>query len=207
MRTHSHHLASVAYQKLSAFAESVRRNPNITAVVNLGIGGSDLGPKMVTQALAGFHDGPVCHFVGNICPTDLHDVLVTCDPHKTLFIVTSKTFTTAETIANAMMAKDWLNRHGVDAGPAMVAVTAAGNRAQVWGIHPDHIFAFAAGIGGRYSVWSSVGLSVMIAIGSENFSRMLAGAYAMDCHVRHTELAQNIAVIVQLFVLAIKAPM
>ena len=125
-------------------------------------------------------------------------MLITCDPHKTLFIVTSKTFTTAETIANAMMAKDWLNRHGVDAGPAMVAVTAAGNRAQVWGIHPDHIFAFAAGIGGRYSVWSSVGLSVMIAIGSENFSRMLAGAYAMDCHVRHTELAQNIAVIMGL---------
>ena len=192
------HMASVAYQKLSAFAESVRRNPNITTVVNLGIGGSDLGPKMVTQALAGFHDGPVCHFVGNICPTDLHDVLITCDPHKTLFIVTSKTFTTAETIANAMMAKDWLNRHGVDVGPAMVAVTAAGNRAQVWGIHPDHIFAFADGIGGRYSVWSSVGLSVMIAIGSENFSRMLAGAHAMDCHVQHTELAQNIAVIMGL---------
>ena len=192
------HLSSVAYQKLSAFAEKIRRKPDITTVVNIGIGGSDLGPKMVTQALAGYHDGPICHFVGNICPTDLHDVLVTCDPHKTLFIVTSKTFTTAETIANAMMAKDWLNRHGVGVGHAMVAVTAAGNRAQVWGIHPDHIFVFADGIGGRYSVWSSVGLSVMIAIGSENFSRMLAGAYAMDCHVQHTELAQNIAVIMGL---------
>tara|TARA_Y100000022_G_scaffold4353_1_gene3509 strand:+ start:360 stop:1877 length:1518 start_codon:yes stop_codon:yes gene_type:complete len=192
------HLASVTYQKLSTFANSVRRNPNITTVVNLGIGGSDLGPKMVTQALAGFHDGPVCHFVGNICPTDLHDVLVTCDPHKTLFIVTSKTFTTTETIANAMMAKHWLNRHGVDAGPAMVAVTAAETRAQAWGIHPDHIFAFADGIGGRYSVWSSVGLSVMIAIGIENFSRMSAGAYAMDRHVQHTELAQNIGVIMGL---------
>ena len=192
------HLASVAYQKLSAFAESVRRNPDITSVVNLGIGGSDLGPKMVTQALAGYHDGPVCHFVGNICPTDLHDVLVTCDPHKTLFIVTSKTFTTFETLANAMMAKHWLDQHGVDASAAIVAVTAAGARAQAWGIDPDHIFAFADGIGGRYSLWSSVGLSVMIAIGSENFSRMLAGAYAMDRHVQQAELAQNIGVIMGL---------
>ena len=192
------HRASVAYQKLSAFADSVRRKSEITTVVNLGIGGSDLGPKMATQALAGYHDGPVCHFVGNICPTDLYDVLIKCDPHKTLFIVTSKTFTTAETLANALMAKNWLDQHGVDADAAMVAVTAAGARAQAWGIDPDKIFTFAEGIGGRYSLWSSVGLSVMIAIGSENFSRILAGAYAMDCHVRHTELAQNIGVIMGL---------
>ena len=192
------HMASVAYQKLSAFAESVRGNPDITSVINLGIGGSDLGPKMVMQALAGYHDGPVCHCVGNICPTDLNDVLVTCDPHKTLFIVTSKTFTTTETLANAMMAKHWLDQHGVDAGTAMVAVTAAVARAQAWGIDPDHIFAFSDGIGGRYSLWSSVGLSVMIAIGSENFSRMLAGAYVMDHHVQYAEFAQNIGVIMGL---------
>ena len=197
MRTPDH-LVSDAYQKLSAFAESVRRNPEITTVVNLGIGGSDLGPQMVTQALAGYHDGPACHFVGNICPTDLHDVLVTCDPRKTLFIVTSKTFTTAETLTNAMMAKRWLDRHGVDACAAMVAVTAACARAKEWGIDPDHIFAFANDIGGRYSLWSPVGLSVMIAIGSENFSRLLAGAYAMDCHVQHADLPQNIGVIMGL---------
>ena len=112
---------------------------------------------MVTQALAGYHDGPACHFVGNICPTDLHDVLVQCDPHTTLFIITSKSFTTAETLANAMVAKQWLVQHGADVGSAMVAVTAAGARAQEWGINPDHIFAFADGIGGRYSLWSSVG--------------------------------------------------
>ena len=99
---------SRAYRVLATFAESVRRNPDIKTVVNLGVGGSDLGPKMVTQALAGYHDGPSCHFVGNICPTDLYDVLVKCDPHTTLFIVTSKTFTTAETLANALIAKRWL---------------------------------------------------------------------------------------------------
>ncbi len=192
------HLASAAYQKLSAFAESVRRNPNITKVVNLGIGGSDLGPQMVTQALAGYHDGPACHFVGNICPTDLHDVLVKCDPRKTLFIVTSKSFNTVETLTNAMMAKRWLIQQGVDVGTAMVAVTAARARAEEWGIDPDHIFAFANGIGGRYSLWSPVGLSVMIAIGSENFSRLLAGAYAMDRHVQQTDLPQNIGVIMGL---------
>ena len=84
--------------RIGAFSESVRRNPDITTVVNLGIGGSDLGPKMVTQALTGYHDGPVCHFV-----VFVQQIVraVTCDPHKTLFIVTSKTFTTAETLANA----------------------------------------------------------------------------------------------------------
>jgi glucose-6-phosphate isomerase len=189
---------SEAYQTLAAFAESVRQDPDITTVVNLGIGGSDLGPKMVTQALAGYHDGPVCHFVGNICPTDLHDVLVTCDPKKTLFIITSKTFTTAETLANAMVAKHWLGHHGIDAGTAMVAVTQAETLAQAWGIRPNYIFTFADGVGGRYSLWSSVGLSVMIAIGSENFSHMLAGAHAMDCHVRHADLPQNIGVIMGL---------
>lgn len=192
------HQTSEAYQKVSEFTESVRHNQSIKAVVNLGIGGSDLGPKMVTQALAGYHDGPDCHFVGNICPTDLHDTLVKCDPHQTLFIVTSKSFTTAETLANALIARQWLVKHGVAADSAMVAVTAAGDKAQEWGINPNHIFAFADGVGGRYSLWSSVGLSAMIAIGSENFSSMLAGAHAMDCHVQCTEPKQNICVIMGL---------
>ncbi len=193
-----HYQKSTAYTELVAFSESVRRNPDITTVVNLGIGGSDLGPKMVTQALTGYHDGPVCHFVSNICPTDLHDVLVTCDPHKTLFIVTSKTFTTAETLANAMMARRWLEQSGVNADQVMVAITAAGARAKDWGIDPKHIFAFADGVGGRYSLWSSVGLSTMIAIGSDDFSSMLDGAYAMDRHVQHAEPKQNICIIMGL---------
>ena len=184
------------FKTLSAFAESVRDDKDITAVVNLGIGGSDLGPAMVVRALAGAHDGPECHFVGNICPTDLHDVLVQCDPHKTLFVVTSKTFTTAETLTNATLARAWLANAGVDAEGAMVAVTAYESRARDWGI--ERVFAFAEGVGGRYSLWSAVGLAVMVAIGRDRFCEMLAGAHAMDCHVKSADYAQNLAVIMGL---------
>ena len=188
-------LDSAEYKKLCAFADKVRQQPDITAVINLGIGGSDLGPAMVAGALAGYHDGPECYFVGNICPTDLHDVLAKCDADKTLFIVTSKTFTTAETLANAALAKQWLEAHGIKASSAMAAVTAHAGRARDWGMLPEQIFSFAEGVGGRYSLWSAVGLSVMIAIGSSAFSEMLAGAHAMDTHVRETEFSQNIGVI------------
>ncbi len=192
------HQNTADYKKCADFAEAVRSNADITAVVNLGTGGSDLGPKMVTEALAGYHDGPDCYFVGNICPTDLHDVLGKCTPQKTLFIITSKTFTTAETMANAAIARNWLEQHGVDAGKAMVAVTAAGPRAREWGIDPQHIFTFAEGVGGRYSLWSPVGLAAMIAIGRDDFASLLAGGYAMDCHVQQAELQANIGVIMGL---------
>ena len=94
------------------------------------VGGSDLGPAMVAGALAGYHDGPECYYVGNICPSDLHDVLAKCEPGKTLFIVTSKTFTTAETLANAGLAKSWLEDNGVAPSTAMAAVTAYDMRAR-----------------------------------------------------------------------------
>ena len=184
------------FKTLSGFAENVRDNKDITAVVNLGIGGSHLGPAMVVRALAGYHDGADCHFVGNICPTDLHDVLVQCDPHKTLFVVTSKTFTTAETLANATLARAWLADAGVDFSDAMVAVTAYEARARDWGI--KQVFSFATGVGGRYSLWSAVGLAVMIAIGSDRFCEMLAGAHAMDHHVKTADYAQNVALIMGL---------
>ena len=195
---HPDRLASDEFKQLSAFAENLRRNPDITAIVNLGIGGSDLGPAMVVGALAGYHDGPACYFVGNICPTDLHDVLAKCEADKTLFIVTSKTFTTAETLTNAELAKAWLAENGVEASQAMVAVTAYGERALKWGILPEQIFSFAEGVGGRYSLWSAVGLSVMVAIGSAAFADMLAGAYAMDKHVQESDFDKNIGVIMGL---------
>ena len=169
------HQNTADYKKCADFAEAVRSNADITAGVNLGTGGSDLGPKMVTEALAGYHDGPDCYFVGNICPTDLHDALGKCTPQRTLFIINSKTFTTAETMANAAIARNWLEQHGVDAGKAMAAVTAAGPRACEWGIDPQHIFTFAEGVGGRYSLWSPVGLAAMIAIGRDDFASLLAG--------------------------------
>ena len=104
---------SEAYQKLTHFADNVRANQNIKSIVNLGIGGSDLGPAMVTAGLAGFHDGPVVHYVGNVDPHALYDILAQCDPRSTLFIMTSKTFTTSETLANAGLAKGWLEQNGV----------------------------------------------------------------------------------------------
>jgi glucose-6-phosphate isomerase len=192
------HQNTADYKKCVDFAEAVRSNPEITAVVNLGTGGSDLGPKLVTEALAGYHDGPDCYFVGNMCPTDLHDTLGKCTPRKTLFIITSKTFTTAETMANAAIARNWLEQHGVDAGKAIVAVTAAGPRAREWGIDPQQIFTFSKGVGGRYSLWSPAGLAAMIAIGKADFLSILAGGYAMDCHVQQAELQQNIGVIMGL---------
>ncbi len=186
------------YMRLCAFAEKVRSAGDINAIVNLGIGGSDLGPAMVAGALAGYHDGPECYYVGNICPSDLHDVLAKCEADKTLFIITSKTFTTAETLANAELAKSWLEEYGVAPNTAMAAVTAYDKRARDWGVPEAQIFSFAEGVGGRYSLWSAVGLSVMIAIGSHNFSEMLAGAHAMDRHVREGEFGQNIGVIMGL---------
>ncbi len=186
------------YRRLCAYAERVRGTGDITAIVNLGIGGSDLGPAMVAGALAGYHDGPECYYVGNICPSYLHDVLAKCEPGKTLFIVTSKTFTTAETLANAGLAKSWLEDNGVAPSTAMAAVTAYDMRARDWGIPDAQIFSFAEGVGGRYSLWSAVGLSVMIAIGSKNFSEMLAGAHAMDRHVREADFGQNLGVIMGL---------
>ena len=192
------YLKTSSYKKISDFVDKVRQSPNVTSVVNLGIGGSDLGPKMVNEALTGYCDGPSCHFVGNICPTSLYDILVKCDPHKTLFIVNSKSFATVETLANANIARQWLKQHGANVEACMVAVTANDVRARDWGIDPNHIYTFAKGVSGRYSLWSAVGLPVMIAIGGANFSNMLAGAHAMDCHVQRAELKQNIGVIMGL---------
>ena len=155
---HPDRLATDEFKQLLAFAENLRSNRDITAIVNLGIGGSDLGPAMVVQALAGYHDGPASYFVGNICPTDLHDVLAKCEAGKTLFIVTSKTFTTAETLTNAELAKTWLAENGIEASQAMVAVTAYGERALKWGT-PAIYFPLPKGWAG--ATRSAVGLSVI----------------------------------------------
>ena len=189
---------SEAYQKLTHFADNVRANQNIKSIVNLGIGGSDLGPAMVTAGLAGFHDGPVVHYVGNVDPHAMYDVLAQCDPRSTLFIMTSKTFTTSETLANAGLAKGWLEQNGVALDTAMVAVTTYQERAVDWGIDPARIFDFDESVGGRYSLWSAVGLSVMIAVGSKAFGQLLDGAHAMDNHFETAPFASNIPVIMGL---------
>ncbi len=189
---------SDAFQKPAAFAEKLRSLPAVRAVVNLGIGGSDLGPAMVVRALAAFHDGPDVHFVANVDPADLSDVLDSCSPDTTQFIVTSKTFTTAETLQNAMLARGWLSQHGIAPQTAMAAVTANAERAADWGIARDRIFTFPEGVGGRYSLWSAVGLPIITAIGAEGFGALLDGAFAMDTHVSQAPFERNLAVIMGL---------
>ena len=192
------HQNSMDYKKLVSFADAVRLNKNFKSIVNLGIGGSDLGPSMVTSGLSGFHDGPKVHYVGNADPAALFDVLAQCEPNSTLFIVTSKSFSTFETLANAALAKDWLQKNDVVSEKSMVAVTSHPNQAKILGFKADCIFSFDEGVGGRYSLWSAVGLPAMIAIGSDAFADLLAGAHVMDTHFRGAPLAANIPVIMGL---------
>ncbi len=184
---------SAEFASLSSFAETVRGD-GVADVVNIGIGGSDLGPAMVSAALAGHASGPRMHYVSNVDPSHLHDVLAACAPAHTLVIVTSKTFTTAETMRNAALARGWLGAH---AG-SMAAVTAAPRVARDWGIAADRIFDFDQGVGGRYSLWSAVGLPVMIDVGPAAFTDLLAGAAAMDDHFRTAPHQANLPVLMGL---------
>jgi len=192
-------LAGEEFSRLSAFADNVRAAP-ITDVINIGIGGSDLGPAMVSAALAHYGSGPNLHYVSNVDPSHLHDILCRCQPEQTLVIVTSKTFTTAETMRNAALARQWLGDHAAPGRLAsrLVAVTAAPERALAWGVDEGQIFDFDEGVGGRYSLWSAVGLPVMIDIGPKHFAEMLAGAARLDDHFKEAPLASNVPVIMGL---------
>ena len=181
------------YARLAGFADSIR-DGGISDVINIGIGGSDLGPAMVSAALASHADGPRVHYVSNVDPSHLHDVITGCQPETTLVIVTSKTFTTAETMRNAALARAWLGVHAA----GMTAVTAAPDEARRWGIGDDRIFDFDQGVGGRYSLWSAVGLPVMVGIGGDGFAELLAGAAAMDDHFRDAPHAENLPVLMGL---------
>ena len=181
------------YARLSAFADDIRSG-GVSDVVNIGIGGSDLGPAMVSAALASHADGPLVHYVSNVDPSHLHDVLAGCRPETTLVIVTSKTFTTAETMRNAALARDWLGVHAA----SMAAVTAAPAQARDWGIDEGRVFDFDQGVGGRYSLWSAVGLPVMTAVGGDAFAELLAGAAAMDDHFREAPHGRNLPVLMGL---------
>ncbi len=194
-------------ERLCAFAEGVRlgrigpgAGRRFTDVVNIGIGGSDLGPAMATLALAPYHDGPRCHFVSNVDGAHLTDTLRTLDPATTLVIVASKTFTTIETMTNAASARGWI----VDAlgeqavGHHFAAVSTALDKVAAFGIAGERVFGFWDWVGGRYSVWSAVGLPLLIAIGPENFRRFLAGAHAMDRHFVEAPLRDNLPVLLGL---------
>ena len=183
--------------RMEALANEIRGS-DVTDVVNIGIGGSDLGPVMATLALAPYHDGPRCHFVSNVDGADIADTLRRCDPARTVFIVASKTFTTIETMTNAKTAKRWLAEKGVDATGKFIALSSDVARAGAFGIPPDRCFGFADWVGGRYSVWGPIGLSLMLAIGPEGFTAFLRGAEAMDRHFVEAPLAANMPVLLAL---------
>ncbi|MET3434125.1 glucose-6-phosphate isomerase [Herbaspirillum seropedicae] len=170
----------------------------ITDIVNIGIGGSFLGPQMVCTALRNYrHARLTTHFVSNVDGHDLDEVLSRVDPETTLFIVASKTFTTQETMLNAKSARAWFLRHGQQADLARHFVAVSTNAAEVeaFGIDPDNMFPFWDWVGGRYSVWSAIGLPIALLIGFEHFSAFLAGAHAMDRHFRDAPLEANMPVI------------
>ena len=188
--------------RMTDFAERVRngtwrgaRGDTITDVVNIGIGGSDLGPRMVYEALTAVAvPGPRAHFVANVDAAQLVAVLKNLDPARTLFVVTSKTFTTQETMANAENARRWLIAAlGPDAVPQhFVAVSTNAKAVAAFGIQGDNKFGFWDWVGGRYSVWSAVGLSLMLHLGPEMFRQLLDGAHAMDRHFLEAPTNQNL---------------
>ena len=178
----------------------------ITDVVNIGIGGSDLGPKMTTQALRAYtHHRLKLHFVSNIDGHDLDKVLSTLNPATCLFIVASKTFTTQETMENAQTARQWLLYHATREVSAaeltarhFVAVSTNTQAITAFGIDPLNMFPFWDWVGGRYSIWSAIGLALMLAIGPEQFNAFLGGAHSMDQHFQQAELAENMPVLLAL---------
>ncbi|QQA44582.1 glucose-6-phosphate isomerase [Pelagovum pacificum] len=183
--------------RMEAFAEDVRsgafagQGGKITDVVNIGIGGSDLGPVMATLALAPYHDGPRTHFVSNVDPADVAAVLRQCDPATTLVIVASKTFTTIETMTNARTAKAWMSETVSDPAAQFAALSTAADKTADFGIDPSRVFGFEDWVGGRYSMWGPIGLSVMIAIGGDAFRAFLRGAQEMDRHFKAADWTEN----------------
>jgi glucose-6-phosphate isomerase len=173
----------------------------ITDVVNIGIGGSDLGPRLVTEALRPFHGNIACHYVANVDPADLQDCLLQLDPGSTLFIVCSKSFRTEETLTNSLAAREWLLTAGAtEAGLAkhFIAVTSNLQAADEFGIPAENCLPMWDWVGGRYSVWSAIGISCAIAVGWEHFAQFLEGAEAMDDHFRTSDPAENMPLLMGL---------
>lgn len=187
--------------QMEKFCEAVRsgaykgeHGDKITDIVNIGIGGSDLGPKMATLALKPYHDGPNCHFVSNVDGAHIADTLSILNPATTLIIIASKTFTTAETMANARVARQWISEKLGELAVSrhFAAVSTALGKVADFGIDSSRVFGFWNWVGGRYSVWSAIGLSVMMAIGGDKFRQFLAGAHAMDEHFYNAPMNANL---------------
>jgi glucose-6-phosphate isomerase len=173
----------------------------ITDVVSIGIGGSDLGPRMATTALRPYHCSDLqCHFVSNIDPSDINETLALLDPETTLFIIASKSFTTLETLSNAERAKQWFLTKGQQQHieKHFIAVSSAIDKAGAFGIPPKNIFPMWDWVGGRYSLWSAIGLPIALAIGMKAFGELLQGAMLIDKHFAETPVLDNMPVILAL---------
>jgi glucose-6-phosphate isomerase len=195
--------------KMRDFSESVRSGAwlgysgqPMRDIVNIGIGGSDLGPKMVTRALTPYGSPDLrVHFVSNVDATDLVETLKHCDPATTLFLVASKTFTTQETMTNAHSARAWLLAGARDEAAVakhFVALSTNEQEVRSFGIDPANMFEFWDWVGGRYSLWSAIGLSIALYLGMDHFEALLSGAHAVDEYFRATPFEQNIPVIMAL---------
>jgi len=196
-------------KQMATFADAVREGrwlghsgKRITDIVNIGIGGSDLGPLMACEALHPFaHKELNLHFVSNVDGSHIVSTLERLEPDTTLFIIASKTFTTIETLTNAHSARDWFlesNAREHDIAKHFVAVSTNATKVAEFGIDTDNMFEFWDWVGGRYSLWSAIGLPVMLSIGPSAFERFLAGAHAMDEHARTTPMAENMPVVLAL---------
>jgi glucose-6-phosphate isomerase len=191
--------------QMRAFTQRVREGAwkgytgqAITDVVNIGIGGSDLGPVMVTEALTPYADRLAVHFVSNVDGSQISDTLARLNPQTTLFLVASKTFTTQETITNAMQARSWLLASAPDDSAVarhFVALSTNREAVQTFGIDPANMFEFWDWVGGRYSLWSAIGLSIALYVGMDRFEELLAGAHEMDLHFRSAPLEMNMPVV------------
>jgi glucose-6-phosphate isomerase len=196
-------------EKMKVFSQKINQgqwkgfdNQSITDIVNIGIGGSDLGPVMVTEALKPYQNPNLkVHFVSNIDGTHLVETLKKLNPATTLFIIASKTFTTQETMTNALSAKDWFLKTAQNPEyikKHFVALSTNQKEVEKFGIDTQNMFTFWDWVGGRYSLWSAIGLSIACVIGFENFEELLAGANAMDNHFKETSFEKNIPVVLAL---------
>lgn len=191
--------------KMEAFTEQIisgswkgYTGKAITDVVNIGIGGSDLGPVMVTEALKAYKNHLTLHFVSNIDGTHIAETLKQVDPETTLFLVASKTFTTQETMTNAQTAKTWFLEKGAqeaDVAKHFAALSTNAKDVAAFGIDTENMFGFWDWVGGRYSLWSAIGMPIALSLGFQNFKSLLQGAHAADVHFEQTELENNIPVI------------
>ncbi len=193
--------------RMASFCDAIRdgsvkgaTGKTFTDIVNIGIGGSDLGPAMAVGALAPYHDGPTCHFVSNVDGADIADTLQALDAETTLFVIASKTFTTIETMTNAKTARTWLVGKLGDAAvnAHFCAVSTALDKVAAFGINTERVFGFWDWVGGRYSLWGAIGLPIMLAIGPTQFGRFLDGAHAIDNHFKQAPIKKNIPIMLGL---------